>query len=102
MRSAASPPMTRPLKEATPAAPNMVAAAIAGTPRSIERTMWKIGPEWAARYAKQVTEMAADCGVHSVRAAVNSRSAALTSVAALSGSFSTRGRPNRPPSTETA
>jgi hypothetical protein len=52
MRSAASPPMTRPLKEAPPAAPNTVAAAIAGTPRSIERTMWKIGPEWAAQYAK--------------------------------------------------
>ena len=35
MRSAASPPVMRPLSEASPAAPNTVAAAIAGTPQSI-------------------------------------------------------------------
>ena len=53
MRSAASPPMMRPLREATPAAPNTVAAAIAGTPQSISQlTMWKIGPECAAQHAK--------------------------------------------------
>jgi hypothetical protein len=34
-RSAASPPITRPLKDAMPAAPKTVAAAIAGTPQSI-------------------------------------------------------------------
>lgn len=35
MPSAASPPITRPLKDATPAAPKTVAAAIADTPQSI-------------------------------------------------------------------
>ena len=52
-----------------------VAAAIAETPWSIAlATMWKIGPECAAQHAKNVSAMAANCGVRSACATVRSRS----------------------------
>ncbi len=75
-RSARSPQITRPLSEARPAALSTVAAAIADTPWSIALvTMWKIGPECAAQHAKWVSAMAANCGVRSASATVNSRAA---------------------------
>ena len=76
--------MIWPLSEARPATLNTVAAAMAGTPRSIAWvTMWKIGPECAAQHAKWVSAMAANCGVRSACATVSSRPSA-------------RGRASRP------
>jgi hypothetical protein len=88
--------MTRPLSEASPAAPNTVAAAIADTPWSMALvTMWKIGPEWAAQQAKCVSEMAANCGVRRASAAVNSRPPAPAVATIAPGASAGGGRTRR-------
>src|SRR5919204_1078239 len=57
--SATRPVATRPKIDENPDTPSIVAAAMAGTPRSMAcETMWKIGPECAAQHAKWVMPMA--------------------------------------------
>ena len=81
-RSAMSPQRILPPSEASPATLSTVAAAIAGTPWSIAWvTMWKIGPECAAQHAKNVSAMAANCGVRSACATVSSRPSAPAAAA---------------------
>ncbi len=72
-----------------------MAAAIAGTPRSIAWvTMWKIGPEWAAQHAKCVSAMAANWGVRTtcpiVRSGPAAAAAAGVAAAADAGGLRTR------------
>ena len=92
-RSAKSPQPIFPVNDARPATLSTVAAAIAGTPRSIACvTMWKIGPECAAQHAKCVSAMAANCGVRTTCPIVRSGPAAAVaaSPASAAGGLRTR------------